>query len=134
MVNLNQIVAVIDDDESIRRAIKRLLRSVDIKAETFSSGEEFLDVLSSEASQWPACVILDFEMPGIDGLELQRRLAPTLVPVIFTTANDDPTVREKALASGAAGYLWKPFDDTTFVTAVGIAVGATPIPIERTNS
>jgi FixJ family two-component response regulator len=131
MVNLNQIVAVIDDDESIRRAIKRLLRSVGIKAETFSSGEEFLDMLSSAASYRPACVILDFEMPGINGLELQRRLAATLVPVIFITAHDDPTVREKALASGAAGYLSKPFDDATLVTAVGIALGATPTPVDR---
>ncbi|MFL9899072.1 response regulator [Paraburkholderia fungorum] len=131
MVNLNQIVSVIDDDESIRRAIKRLLRSVGIRAETFSSGEEFLDIFSSAASYWPACVILDFEMPGINGLELQRRLAPTLVPIIFTTASDDPTVREKALASGAAGYLRKPFDDTTLVAAVGIALGTAPIPIER---
>jgi FixJ family two-component response regulator len=131
MVNLNQIVAVIDDDESVRRAIKRLLRSVGIKAETFSSGEEFLGTLSSTGSHRPACVILDFQMPGINGLELQRRLAPTLVPVIFITANDDPTVREKALASGAAGYLPKPFDDVTLVTAVGIALAARPIPIER---
>ncbi|MFM0340518.1 response regulator transcription factor [Paraburkholderia fungorum] len=131
MVNLNQIVAVVDDDESVCRAISRLLRSVGIKAETFSSGEEFLGALSTTASCWPACVILDFQMPGINGLELQRRLAPTLVPVIFTTANDDPTVREKALASGAAGYLRKPFDDTTLFTAVGIAIGVAPISVER---
>jgi FixJ family two-component response regulator len=131
MVNLNQIVAVVDDDESVCRAIKRLLRSVGIKAETFSSGEEFLDMLSSAASYRPACVILDFQMPGINGLELQRRLAPTGVPVIFITANDDPAVREKALASGATGYLRKPFNDAILVKAVEIALGATPIPEER---
>jgi FixJ family two-component response regulator len=134
MVNLNQIVALVDDNESIRRAIKRLLRSVGIQAVTFSSGEEFLNVFSSAASYWPACVILDFEMPGINGLELQHRLTPTLVPIIFTTANDDPTVREKALASGAAGYLRKPFDDTTLVAAVGIALGSAPILKERLAS
>jgi FixJ family two-component response regulator len=131
MVNLNQIVAVIDDDESIRRAIKRLLRSVGIMAKTFSSGEEFLGTLSSAGSHRPACVILDFQMPGINGLELQRRLAPTGVPVIFITANDDPAVREKALASGATGYLRKPFNDAILVKAVEIALGATPIPEER---
>jgi FixJ family two-component response regulator len=131
MVNLNQIVAVVDDDESVCRAIKRLLRSVGIKAETFSSGEEFLGTLSSTASYRPACVILDFQMPGINGLELQRRLAPTGVPVIFITANDDPAVREKALASGATGYLRKPFNDAILVKAVEIALGATPIPEER---
>jgi FixJ family two-component response regulator len=133
MVNLNQIVAVVDDDESVCRAIKRLLRSVGIKAETFYSGEEFLDMLSSTASYRPACVILEFQMPGIDGLELQRRLAPTSVPVIFITAHDDPAVRKKALASGAAGYLRKPFDDTLLIKAVETVLGATPIPIERST-
>jgi FixJ family two-component response regulator len=131
MANLNQIVAVVDDDGSVRRAIKRLLRSVGIKAETFSSGEEFLGTLSSTASYRPACVILDFQMLGINGLELQRRLAPTGVPVIFITAHDDPAVREKALASGAAGYLRKPFNDAILVKAVEIALGATPIPTAR---
>jgi FixJ family two-component response regulator len=131
MVNLNQIVAVVDDDESVCRAIKRLLRSSGIKAETFSSGEEFLGTLSSTASLRPACVILDFQMPGINGLELQRRLAPTSVPVIFIIAQDDPAVREKALASGAAGYLRKPFNGVILVKAVEIALGATPIRIER---
>ena len=128
MANHNQIVAVVDDDESVRRAIKRLLRSVGIKAETFSSGEEFLGALSSTASCQPACVILDFQMPGINGLELQRRLAPTGVPVIFITAQDDPAVRKKALASGAAGYLRKPFNDAKLVKTVEIALGATPTP------
>jgi FixJ family two-component response regulator len=131
MVNLNQIVAVVDDDESVCRAIKRLLRSVGIKAETFSSDEEFRGTLSSTASYRPACVVLDFQMQGINGLELQRRLAPTSVPVIFITAHDDPAVREKAFASGAAGYLRKPFNDVILAKAVEIALGATPIPIER---
>jgi CheY-like chemotaxis protein len=58
-------------------------------------------------------LILDYELPGIDGLELQRRLAPTGVPIIFIAAHDDPAVREKALASGAAGYLNKPFPTPT---------------------
>ncbi|MGY6156307.1 response regulator [Paraburkholderia graminis] len=62
-------------------------------------------MLSSTRSYRPACVILDFEMPGINGLELLRHLARTGVPVIFTTANDAPAVRETAIASGAAGYL-----------------------------
>jgi FixJ family two-component response regulator len=124
MATLSKVVAVIDDDESIARAIKRLLRSVGLKGESFSSGEEFLGTLSS-TSGWPACMILDYELPGIDGLELQRRLAPTGVPIIFVTANDDPAVREKALASGAAGYLGKPFDGTILIKTIEIALGAT---------
>jgi FixJ family two-component response regulator len=125
MVNLNQIVAVVDDDESICRALRRLLRSVGIQAEVFSNGDEFLSMLSSTASGRPACVILDFEMPGINGLELQRRLLPTGVPVIFITAHDDPAVREKAVASGAAAYLRKPINDTLLIRAIEIALGAT---------
>ncbi|MFM0514956.1 response regulator transcription factor [Paraburkholderia sp. RL17-373-BIF-A] len=124
MATLNKIVAVIDDDESIARAIKRLLRSVAIKAESFSSGEEFLGTLSL-TSGWPACVILDYELPGIDGLELQRRFAPTGMPIIFVTAHDDPAVREKALASGAAGYLEKPFDGTILINTIELALGVT---------
>jgi FixJ family two-component response regulator len=131
MINVEQIVAVIDDDKSVCRAIKRLLLSVGIKAETFATGEEFLDTLSSTASYRPACVIMDFQMPGINGLELQRRLAPTRVPIIFITAHDDPTVRDKALASGAAGFVRKPFNAARLVKTVEIALGATPIPIER---
>ncbi|KAA0998003.1 response regulator [Paraburkholderia panacisoli] len=126
MATLNQIVAVVDDDESVCRAVKRLLRSVRIKAETFSSGEEFLGTLSSTASYLPACVVLDFQMPGINGLELQRRLAPTGVPVICITGHNDPAVREKALASGAAACLRKPFNNATLVKAVEIALGAAP--------
>jgi FixJ family two-component response regulator len=125
MATLNKIVAVVDDDESIGRAIKRLLRSVGIKAETFSSGEEFLNTLSSTASGWPACVILDYEMPGIDGLELQSRLAPTGVPIIFITAHNRPVVREKAFASGAAAFLQKPLNGTVLIRAIEIALGAT---------
>lgn len=73
MINLNQMVAVVDDDESVCRAIKGLPSSVGIKAETFTSGGEFLGALSSMASYRPACVILHFQMPGINGLELQRQ-------------------------------------------------------------
>jgi FixJ family two-component response regulator len=67
MVNPNQIVAVVDDDESVCRAIRRLLQSVGIEAETFSSGEEFLDTLSAIPSYRPSCVVLDIQMPGISG-------------------------------------------------------------------
>jgi FixJ family two-component response regulator len=122
MVNRNQIVAVVDDDESVRRALKRLLHSVGVEAETFPSGEAFLATLSSATSCRPACVIVDFQMPGIDGLELQRRLAQTGVPIIFLTANDDPAVRRKALAQGAAAYLTKPLNGAVLIRAVEMAL------------
>jgi len=125
MVNVNQLVAVVDDDESVCRAIRRLLHSVGIGADTFSSGDAFLSTLSSTPSARPACVILDILMPGINGLEVQRYLAASSVPVIFTTACNDLAVRETALASGAAGYLRKPFNDAILIKALEMALGAT---------
>jgi FixJ family two-component response regulator len=128
MVNLNQIVAVIDDDESVCRAIERLLRSVGISAETFSSGSEFLDTLSAIPSYRPACVILDIQMPGINGLEVQRRLAPMGLPVITITAYDELSARQTAIAAGAAAYLRKPLNGTILIKAVQMAIGRTPPP------
>jgi FixJ family two-component response regulator len=128
MGNLNQIVAVIDDDESVCRAIKRLLRSVGIGAETFSSGDEFLDTLSAIPSYRPACVVLDIQMPGTNGLEVQRQLAPTGLPVIMITAYDELSARQTALAAGAAAYLRKPLNGAILIKAVEMAIGRTPSP------
>ncbi|CAG4893592.1 response regulator transcription factor [Paraburkholderia gardini] len=128
MVNLNQIVAVIDDDESVCRAIKRLLRSVGIAAETFSSGSEFLDTLSAIPSYRPACVILDIQMPGVNGLEVQRQLAPMGLPVIMITAYDELSARQTAIAAGAAAYLRKPLNGAILIKAVEMAIGNTPQP------
>lgn len=123
MNSLNQIVAVVDDDESVCRALRRLLHSAGIRADTFNSGQVFLDLLSASTFSLPACVIADFQMPGMDGLELQRHLAPTGVPIIFCTATDDEGVRKKALARGAAGYLMKPLDAEKLLTVVQLALG-----------
>jgi FixJ family two-component response regulator len=128
MVNFNRVVAVVDDDESVRRALKRLLQSFAVEAETFPSGEAFLSALSSGVWCRPACVIVDFQMPGIDGLELQRRLAPTGVPIIFMTGHDDPAVRKKAFARGAAGYLKKPLDGDALIRAVKKALQLPVVP------
>ncbi|MFC0399214.1 response regulator transcription factor [Paraburkholderia rhizosphaerae] len=115
-------VVVVDDDASVGRAIKRLLRSVGIVADTFASGDEFLDTLSSMPSYRPDCVILDVQMPGSNGLEVQRRLAGQRVPVIFITAHDDAGVRDEALAAGAVAYLRKPFNDALFIRTVCAAL------------
>jgi FixJ family two-component response regulator len=128
MVNFNRIVAVVDDDESVRRALKRLLHSFGLEAETFPSGEAFLSTPSSGPSCHLACVIVDFQMPGIDGLELQRRLAPTGVPIILMTGHDDPAVRKKAFARGAAGYLKKPLDGAALIRAVEKALELSVLP------
>jgi FixJ family two-component response regulator len=128
MVNPNQIVAVVDDDESVSRAIKRLLHSVGIVAETFSSGEEFLDTLSAIPSYRPACVILDIQMPGITGLEVQRQLAPIGLPIIMITAHDELSARQTALAAGAVAYLRKPLNGAILIKAVEMAVGSRRLP------
>ncbi|NKJ50108.1 response regulator [Burkholderia sp. SG-MS1] len=122
MVNPNQIVAVVDDDESVCRAIKRLLHSAGIEAETFSSGDELLNTLSAIPSYRPACVILDIQMPGTGGLEVQRQLAPLGLPIIMITAHDELVVRQAALASGAAAYLRKPFNAAILLKAVELAI------------
>jgi FixJ family two-component response regulator len=123
MVKAKPFVVVVDDDESVGRAIRRLLRSIGVASESFSSGDAFREALSSVPSYQPACVILDVQMPGLNGLEVQRRLAATGMPIIFITAHDDIGVREQALAAGALAYLRKPFDDGIFVKAVRAAIG-----------
>ncbi|MBT2792851.1 response regulator transcription factor [Paraburkholderia strydomiana] len=128
MATPNLMVAVGDDDASVCRALKRLLHSVGISANTFSSGEAFLEMLSSATSSLPACLIVDFEMPRIDGLKLQRHLAPTGVPIIFVTATQDEAVREKALAQGAAAYLSKPFESAVLIRTVRMALGIPHLP------
>jgi len=128
MVNATPFVAVVDDDASVGRAVKRLLRSVGIRADTFSSGDEFVDAISSMPSYRPGCVILDIQMPGLNGLEVQRRLAGTGIPVILITAHEDVDVREHAVASGAVGYLRKPFNGSLLIKTVQDALGIAPAP------
>src|SRR5882762_2379161 len=103
------VVSIVDDNEAIRASTKTLLRSVGYEVETFASAELFLD---SGALRETHCLILDVQMPGIDGLELQRRLnaAESLIPIIFVTAHDNRTNRRKAIQAGAVDFFGKPFD------------------------
>src|ERR1700733_2723198 len=102
-------ISIVDDDESIRKATRALLRSVGYEVETFASAELFLQ---SDALRETDCLVLDVRMPGIDGLELQRRLnaAQSLVPIIFVTAHDDKSHRRIAMEAGAANFFHKPFE------------------------
>jgi FixJ family two-component response regulator len=122
----NPTAAVVDDEESVGRAIKRLLRSVGIAADVFTSGDAFLDALSSVPSYQPGCVVLDIQMPGTNGLEVQRQLAGRNVPVIVITAHGDAGIRDQVLAAGAVGYLHKPFNGSVLIRAVQIAMGLPP--------
>jgi FixJ family two-component response regulator len=111
------LIAIVDDDESVCRAVRRLVRSLAMDAETFGSGQDFLDLLDAMPSFEPDCLILDVQMPGMNGLEVQDRLAGSgnAVPVIFITAHDEIGVREKALAAGAVAFLRKPFNDELLI-------------------
>jgi FixJ family two-component response regulator len=120
-------VAVVDDDDSVCRALARLLRSAGMTSESFATGDAFLAAFDAprDGVRWrPGCLVLDVQMPGINGLDVQRRLAGTNVPIVFVTAHDDLAVREQALAAGAHAYLHKPFDDEVFIGAVSEAVNA----------
>ena len=118
------LIAIVDDDESVCRALKRLARSLGMDAETFTAGREFIDLLEAMPSFQPDCAILDVQMPGMNGLEVQERLAQSgsRVPVIFITAHDEVGARERALAAGAVAFLRKPFDDELFIKTLSVAL------------
>src|ERR1043166_2395144 len=104
------VIAIVDDDESVCQSVSRLFRSLAMKSETFTSGQAFLDLLEAMPSFQPACLIIDVQMPELNGLEVQDQLALSgrKIPVIFITAHDDIKSREKALAGGALAFLRKP--------------------------
>jgi FixJ family two-component response regulator len=104
------LIAIVDDNISICRGTKRLLCFLGFDAVTFVSGQEFIDTLEGMPSFDPDCVILDVQMPGLNGFEVQELLTRTgrNIPVIFLTAFDETWIREQALASGAAAFLCKP--------------------------
>jgi FixJ family two-component response regulator len=120
------LIAIVDDDESVCRALRRLVRSMGMDGETFTSGQEFLDLLEAMPSFRPDCLILDVQMPGINGLEVQKRLASggNTVRVIFITAHDEVGVREKALLGGAVAFLRKPFGDELLIKTLREALKA----------
>jgi FixJ family two-component response regulator len=111
------LIAIVDDDESVCRAVRRLVRSVAMDAETFNSGQELFDLLEAMPSFTPDCLILDVQMPAMNGLDVQDRLAMSgkTIPIVFITAHDDVGVREKALAAGAVAFLRKPFNDELLI-------------------
>jgi FixJ family two-component response regulator len=122
------LLAVVDDDESVGRAIVRLVRRVDMDAEAFVSGERFLARLDNAAFA-PACVLLDVRMPGLSGLEVQKELTRRHVrcPVIVMTAYSDVDGHQRALDGGAIAVLFKPFDEQLLLSTIRTAIG-TDIP------
>jgi CheY-like chemotaxis protein len=115
------LISVVDDDEAIRDSARQLLRSAGYHVATFDSAQSFLDSRSIEKSR---CVILDVKMPGIDGLELQRRLndSGAGVPIVFVTAHDEASIRRQAIAAGATNFLGKPFESRILLATVDAAL------------
>ena len=115
------VVFVVDDDISMREALKNLLRSVGLKVETFETAKQFL---STERPDAPGCLVLDVRLPGASGLDLQRQLvdADIEIPIIFVTGHGDIQMSVRAMKAGAVEFLTKPFRDQDLLDAVQQAV------------
>ena len=118
------LVTVVDDDESVRDALKGFMQSVGFAVEIFSSAEDFL---GSDILDKTSCLIVDVHMPVMSGLELQCRLSnnQSRIPMIFITARYDPGARAQALEAGAVAFLKKPFAGDTLLDAIHSALGNT---------
>jgi FixJ family two-component response regulator len=116
-----RVISIVDDDESARLATDRLVRSLGWRACMFSSGEEFL---RSPQLHDTSCAVVDVQMPGLGGLELQSRLNAEghRIPIIFMTAFPEDRVRTRALAAGAICFLTKPFGGRTLIECIDAAL------------
>ena len=111
------LISIVDDDLSVRRALRRLVQGAGYTVETFASAPEFVDSLPSGRT---ACLVLDIHLGGMSGFELQERLAAdgVSIPTVFITAHDDAATRERVRQSGVAGYLRKPFEKQALLDAI----------------
>lgn len=116
------LVSVVDDDVSVRESLPDLLRVSGFDAKAFASAEEYL---SSDCIDQTRCLVLDVSMPGMSGPDLHRELAlrQNKVPVIFITANRNPTLRQHLISQGAEDCLFKPFNGTILIEAINGALG-----------
>lgn len=116
-----KLVSVVDDDEFVREALPDLLRSFGLEARPFCSAEEFL---ASDSLGRTGCLVLDVTMPGMTGPELQLELARRRqdIPIVFITANSEPSLRPRLLKRGAVAYLTKPFSETAILEAINAAL------------
>jgi len=116
-----KLVAIVDDDESIRSSLLGLMKALDFRSEAFESAEEYL---KSGQQRNTACLITDIRLPGISGLELQSQLNADRhrIPIIFITGHGDEKVRMQALRAGAVEFLMKPFDDQAMIDSIRAAL------------
>jgi FixJ family two-component response regulator len=123
-VKIPNLIAVVDDDPSVLKALARLLRAHALNASTFASARQFLASLSEGH---PECLIVDLQMPEMTGLELQQELRREgiRIPTVVITAHDESSIRSRCEAAGAAAFLTKPLHDTTLLAAIEAARRAT---------
>jgi FixJ family two-component response regulator len=121
------LISIVDDDVSIRDALRRLVESGGYRVETFHSAGAFLDSASLGRT---ACLVLDLHLPGMSGFELRERLAELRAPfpIIFITAHDDVPTRERLAGTEAAARLYKPVEGEVLLEAIGRAVGSAERP------
>jgi FixJ family two-component response regulator len=119
------LISIVDDDESMREALKSLMKSLGYRVEAAASAEEFL---RSPHIRRTSCLIADMQMPGTTGLDLHRHLSASgkPIPTILMTAYPDDSVRERAVAAGAIGYLSKPFDENGLLACIRSALTTRP--------
>ena len=119
--NSDAIIAIVDDDSSVRKGLERLIRSVGWKTVTFGSAQEFL---ASARTQAPTCLVLDLQLPGLSGLELQKQMTEAGVetPIVFLTGHGDIPASVKAMKAGAIEFLTKPVDEQDLLNAIQEAI------------
>jgi FixJ family two-component response regulator len=130
MLGMGPIVFVVDDDISVRESLELLIRCEGWQPETFSSGQEFL---SRPRALVPSCLVLDFSLPGLNGLELQKRIAVerTDMPIIFITGYRDVPMTVQAMKAGAVEFLTKPFGEDALLSAIRGALERSRVALSR---
>ena len=117
MIDTGSFVFIVDDDNSVRRSLGRLLKAAGLSVKTFDSAQDFLDSFQENEA---ACLVLDVRMPRMGGLDLQRRLneSGSKIPIIFITAHEDSELRDQAMNAGAIAFLRKPFEEQLLLEAI----------------
>ena len=127
MANGRPLIAVVDDDNSVCKAVGRVILASDLDVATFTSGQMLLDSLPARR---PDCVVLDLHMPGLSGIDVLHALAHAgwELPVIIITGRDQPETRTRCLTAGALAYLPKPLNHAELLQAIGKAIGGRVAP------